>query len=61
VRRRRTGEGDFASAGSLHIDRTDKSIAQVTAGSFGYKRFFSMGSTKVDDGALLVAGEAGQL
>jgi hypothetical protein len=37
VRRRRTGEGDFASAGSLHIDRTDKSIAQVTAGSFDYK------------------------
>jgi hypothetical protein len=55
-------EGDFASAGSLHIgliDRTDKSTAQVTAGSFGYKRFFSMGSTKVDDGTLLVAGEAG--
>lgn len=55
-------EGDFASAGSLHIgliDRTDMSIAQVTAGSFGYKRFFSMGSTKVDDGTLLAAGEAG--
>ena len=55
-------EGDFASVGNLHIgliDRTDKSIAQVTAGSFGYKRFFGMGSTKVGDGTLLVAGEAG--
>src|SRR6266849_2771845 len=55
-------EGDFSSAGNLHIgliDRTDKSIAQVTAGSFGYKRFFSMGSTKIGDGTLLVAGEAG--
>src|SRR5258706_3231096 len=55
-------EGDFASAGNLHIgliDRTDKRIAQVTAGSFGYKRFFGMGSTRVGDGTLLVAGEAG--
>ena len=55
-------EGDFGSAGNLHIgliDRTDKSIAQVTAGSFGYRRLFGMGSTKVGDGTLLVAGEAG--
>ncbi len=55
-------EGDFASAGNLHIsliDLTDKSVAQVTAGSFGYKRFFGMGSTRVGDGTLLVAGEAG--
>jgi outer membrane receptor protein involved in Fe transport len=55
-------EGDFASAGNLHIgliDRTEKSIAQVTAGSFGYKRLFGMGSTKVGDGTLFVAGEAG--
>ena len=55
-------EGDFGSAGNLHIgliDRTDKSIAQVTAGSFGYKRLFGMGSSKVGDGTLLVAGEAG--
>jgi outer membrane receptor protein involved in Fe transport len=55
-------EGDFASAGNLHIgliDRTDKSIAEVTAGSFGYRRFFGMGSSKVGDGMLLVAGEAG--
>jgi outer membrane receptor protein involved in Fe transport len=55
-------EGDFSSAGNLHIgliDRTDKSVAQVTAGSFGYRRLFGMGSTKVGDGTLLVAGEAG--
>ena len=55
-------EGDFASAGNLHIgliDRADKSVAQVTAGSFGYKRLFGMGSTTVGDGTLLVAGEAG--
>ena len=55
-------EGDFGSAGNLHIgliDRTDKSVAQVTAGSFGYKRLFGMGSSKVGDGTLLVAGEAG--
>ena len=55
-------EGDFASAGNLHIgliDRTDKSVAEVTAGSFGYRRFFGIGSTKVGDGTLLAAGEAG--
>ena len=55
-------EGDFGSAGNLHIgliDRTDKSIAQVTVGSFGYRRLFGMGSTKVGEGTLLVAGEAG--
>src|SRR4029077_13506280 len=33
-------EGDFGSAGNLHIgliDRTDKNIAQMTLGSFGYQ------------------------
>jgi outer membrane receptor protein involved in Fe transport len=55
-------EGDFSSAGNLHIDLVDgvpKSIAQITAGSFGYRRLFGMGSQKVGDGTLLVAGEAG--
>jgi outer membrane receptor protein involved in Fe transport len=55
-------EGDFSSVGNLHIgliDSTSKSIAQVTAGSFGYRRFFGMGSEKIGDGTLLVAGEAG--
>ncbi len=55
-------EGDFASVGNLRIgliDRIDKSVAQVTVGSFGYRRVFGMGSEKVGDGTLLVAGEAG--
>lgn len=55
-------EGDFASVGNLHIglvDRTDRSTASVTVGSFGYRRLFGMGSTKAGDGTLLVAGEAG--
>ena len=55
-------EGDFGSAGNLHIgliDRANRSVAQVTTGSFGYRRLFGMGSTKVGDGTLLVAGEAG--
>ncbi|MET4386138.1 outer membrane receptor protein involved in Fe transport [Bradyrhizobium sp. F1.4.3] len=55
-------EGDFASVGSIHIgliDRTEKGLAQVTAGSFGYRRLLGMDSAKVGDGALLVAGEIG--
>jgi outer membrane receptor protein involved in Fe transport len=53
-------EGDFASAGNLHIgliDSVPKAIAQVTAGSFGYKRIFGMGSARDGDGTALVAGE----
>ncbi|WP_410052376.1 TonB-dependent receptor [Bradyrhizobium sp. SZCCHNS3052] len=56
-------EGDFASVGSVHIgvvDSVPKAIAQVTAGSFGYRRFFSMDSVHVGDGHLLIAGEAGR-
>jgi outer membrane receptor protein involved in Fe transport len=55
-------EGDFSSVGSAHIgliDRVTKGVAQITAGSFGYRRLFGMDSTKVGDGTLLVAGEAG--
>jgi hypothetical protein len=55
-------EGDFASVGSIHIgliDRTEKGLAQVTAGSFGYRRLLGMDSAKVGDGSLLVAGELG--
>ncbi|CCE08238.1 conserved exported hypothetical protein [Bradyrhizobium sp. STM 3843] len=54
-------EGDFASAGSVHIgliDSVPKAIAQVTAGSFDYRRFFAMDSSKVGSGNLLIAGEA---
>ena len=53
-------EGDFASAGNLHIgliDSVPKAIAELTAGSFGYKRIFGMDSIKAGDGSLLLAGE----
>ncbi|MGJ4930342.1 TonB-dependent receptor domain-containing protein [Bradyrhizobium sp. HKCCYLS2038] len=56
-------EGDFASVGSMHIgliDSVPKAIAQMTAGSFGYRRFFGMDSVHVGDGHLLIAGEAGR-
>ncbi|WP_041748072.1 TonB-dependent receptor [Bradyrhizobium cosmicum] len=55
-------EGDFASVGSVRIgliDRTEKGLAQVTAGSFGYRRLLGMDSAKVGEGSLLVAGELG--
>jgi outer membrane receptor protein involved in Fe transport len=55
-------EGDFSSVGAVHIgliDRTVKGLAQVTAGSFGYRRLLGMDSAKLGDGTLLVAGEAG--
>lgn len=55
-------EGDFASVGNLHIgliDLTERNTASVTLGSFGYRRLFGMGSSKVGDGTLLVAGEGG--
>jgi outer membrane receptor protein involved in Fe transport len=56
-------EGDFSSAGNLHIgliDTVPKAIAELTAGSFGYRRFFGMGSTKIGNGNLLLAGEVGE-
>ncbi|MBR0781023.1 TonB-dependent receptor [Bradyrhizobium iriomotense] len=55
-------EGDFASVGSVHIgliDRTEKGLAQVTAGGFGYRRLLGTDSAKAGDGSLLVAGELG--
>nr|WP_031337406.1 TonB-dependent receptor [Rhodopseudomonas sp. B29] len=55
-------EGDFASVGSVHIgliDSTPKGLAQVTIGSFGYRRLLGMDSAKVGDGSLLFAGELG--
>jgi hypothetical protein len=52
-------EGDFASAGNLHIALIDwsKSLAQITFGSFGYKRLFGMNSARIGNGHLLAAGE----
>ncbi|MVT50639.1 TonB-dependent receptor plug domain-containing protein [Bradyrhizobium yuanmingense] len=54
-------EGDFASVGSVHIGLIDSTrrLAQVSAGSFGYRRLLGMDSAKVGDGSLLVAGEIG--
>ena len=54
-------EGDFASAGSVHIGLIDRTqgLAQITVGSFGYRRLLGMDSAKVGDGSLLVAGEIG--
>jgi outer membrane receptor protein involved in Fe transport len=55
-------EGDFGSAGNLRIgliDSVNKSIAEMTVGSYGYERIFGMGSTKMGEGTLLFAGEAG--
>ena len=53
-------EGDFSSVGAVHINLLDsiKSMASVTAGSFGYVRGFGVTSTRIGDGTLLVAGEA---
>jgi outer membrane receptor protein involved in Fe transport len=55
-------EGDFASAGNLHInliDRPEMNIAQATLGSFGYQRYFGMGAAKVGGATLLGATEVG--
>lgn len=54
--------GDFGSAGHLQvglIDRLDKNIAQMTLGSFGYRRYVGIGSAKLGEGSLLLAGEFG--
>ena len=53
-------EGDFGSAGNLHVsllDSVNKSLAQVTIGSFGYERLFAMSSARLGEGNLLVATE----
>jgi outer membrane receptor protein involved in Fe transport len=54
-------EGDFSSAGAIHIDYLDKlkpGFAQATAGSFGYRRLLAAKSNTVADGTLLAAAEA---
>src|SRR5881394_1633915 len=48
--------GDFGSAGSVAIDyvnKLPKNIAEVTLGSFGYRRALAAGSTAVGEGTLL--------
>ena len=52
--------GDFDNAGALNISLRDsigQNIQSVTAGSFGYTRLLSYGSTNVGGGSLLYAGE----
>ena len=52
--------GDFATAGSLFVnlrDSVEKKILRSTTGSFGYERYFAMGSTGLGGGTLLYAGE----
>ncbi|MCW5704812.1 MAG: TonB-dependent receptor [Bradyrhizobium sp.] len=52
--------GDFGSAGAVGIDyvnRLPKNIAEMTFGSFGYRRGLAAGSTTVGDGSLLAAIE----
>ena len=52
--------GDFANAGTLAVnlrDSVEQKILEETYGSFGYERLFTMGSTKLNGGSLLYAGE----
>jgi opacity protein-like surface antigen/outer membrane receptor protein involved in Fe transport len=52
--------GDFANAGDLHLslrDSVEKNIVSTTVGGFGYDRFLALGSTKLEEGSLLYAGE----
>ena len=53
-------EGDFSSVGSVHVNLLDsiRTMASLTAGSFGYRRALGITSTRLGDGTLLVAGEA---
>jgi outer membrane receptor for Fe3+-dicitrate len=53
-------EGDFASAGSLHLsyaNRLEKSIVSLTGGSFGYWRGLMAGSVNLGPGVLTGAAE----
>src|SRR4029453_6226952 len=52
--------GDFGSAGSVAIDyvnKLPKNLAELTFGSFGYRRALAAGSTAVGTGTLLAAFE----
>ncbi|TKW79737.1 MAG: TonB-dependent receptor [Bradyrhizobium icense] len=52
--------GDFGSAGALGIDylsKLPKTLAELTFGSFGYRRAVAAGSTAVGEGTLLTAIE----
>jgi TonB dependent receptor/TonB-dependent Receptor Plug Domain len=50
--------GDFGSAGAVEIDyisKLPKNLAEMTFGSFGYRRGVAAGSAAVGDGTLLAA------
>jgi outer membrane cobalamin receptor len=54
-------EGDFASAGAVHLDYVDAlpaGLAQIEGGSFGYARALFASSAKLGDGSLLYGIEA---
>lgn len=54
-------QGDFASAGAVAIDYINKlpnNIAEITFGSFGYRRALAAASNQVGSGTLLAAVEA---
>jgi len=53
-------EGDFATAGAVHVtyvDDLEKNLASVSAGTLGDQRVFAAGSRPVGRGVLLAAGE----
>ncbi|AXK83184.1 TonB-dependent receptor [Pseudolabrys taiwanensis] len=53
-------EGDFSSAGAIRIDYLDrmpKNVAEVTLGSFGYRRGLAAASAPVNGGTVLTAVE----
>jgi outer membrane receptor protein involved in Fe transport len=53
-------QGDFASAGTVainYVNRLPKNIAELTFGSFGYRRAVAAASTAVGAGTLLTALE----
>jgi outer membrane receptor protein involved in Fe transport len=54
-------EGDFSSAGALHIDyvnKIDRAFAELSLGSFGYRRALVAGSGQAGNGTVLTAIEA---
>jgi outer membrane receptor protein involved in Fe transport len=54
-------EGDFSSVGAVHVSLLDsvaRTMASITAGSFGYRRGFGVTSARLGEGTLLVAAEA---
>jgi hypothetical protein len=54
------GVGDFSSAGSVEVDylnKLPKNLAELTVGSFGYRRGLAAGSVAVGAGTLLSAIE----